>query len=68
MIPGDPAVLTSHGYLADSYEREYSARVPERHDGSGALSKAFSDPVSTVRVAAYVAAGRINSFTDVAAA
>ena len=37
-------------------------------DGNGALSKAFSDTDPTVRAAAYVAAGRINSFTDVATA
>jgi hypothetical protein len=50
--------------------RQYAASALGRlnDDGGGALATAFSDSAENVRIAALTAAGRINAFTDGAAA
>jgi len=75
VLTGIAPVATALLHDTDPGVRAASAAALGRlnDDGSGgnvpgALAQAFSDPVSTVRAAAFVAAGKINSFTDVASA
>jgi hypothetical protein len=70
VTPGIQACATALAGDSDARVRVAAASALSRlnDDGAGALSRAFSDGDESVRLASLRAAGRINAFTDTAAA
>ncbi len=70
LAQGAPALAKALTSDSSPLVRSYAATALGRmnSDGGGALGKAILDSDSSVRIAALTAAGKINSFTDLASA